>query len=89
MADRNLNGMRSAILATDGLEGVPLVEPRKALDTAGAKTTAINDGSVWRAQGASPSIVLIGPLIRDDAYNKFQAGRSRLPNKTCAARAPR
>ncbi len=33
-----LNGKRVAILATDGVEQVELLEPRKALDEAGAKT---------------------------------------------------
>jgi len=37
-----LNGKRVAILATDGVEQVELVEPRKALDDAGAKTTLIS-----------------------------------------------
>jgi hypothetical protein len=36
-----LNGLRVAILATDGFEQVELIEPRKALDAAGAKTTLI------------------------------------------------
>jgi protease I len=40
MAEKtNLQGMRVAILATDGVEDAELKEPRKALDEAGAKTT--------------------------------------------------
>ena len=39
MADKNLNGFRVAILATDGVEDVELKEPRNALDEAGARTT--------------------------------------------------
>ena len=41
MTDKQLTGLRVAILATDGFEEVELVEPRKALDAAGAKTTVI------------------------------------------------
>ena len=41
MAEHKLNGLRVAILATDGFEQVELIEPRKALDAAGAKTTLI------------------------------------------------
>lgn len=41
----NLNGKRIAILATDGVEQVELTEPRKALDTAGAKTELISPKS--------------------------------------------
>jgi protease I len=36
-----LQGMRIAILATDGVEQAELVEPRSALDQAGARTTLI------------------------------------------------
>lgn len=39
MPDKSLEGMRVAILATDGVEDTELKEPRKALDDAGAKTT--------------------------------------------------
>jgi len=40
MAEKtNLEGLRVAILATDGVEDAELKEPRKALDEAGAKTT--------------------------------------------------
>ena len=45
MASTQLNGKRVAILATDGVEQVELVEPRKALDEAGAKTTLISPKS--------------------------------------------
>lgn len=38
---KNLEGLRVAILATDGVEDAELKDPRKALDDAGAKTTLI------------------------------------------------
>ena len=37
-----LNGLRVAILVTDGFEHAEMVEPRKALDQAGAKTTLVS-----------------------------------------------
>jgi deglycase len=40
-----LNGKKIAILATDGFEQVELVEPRKALDGAGATTVVISPKS--------------------------------------------
>jgi protease I len=42
MADPNLNGKKIAIVATDGVEQVELVEPRKALDEAGAETVLLS-----------------------------------------------
>jgi protease I len=39
---QKLSGKRVAILATDGVEQVELVEPRRALDDAGAKTTLVS-----------------------------------------------
>ncbi len=41
MSDKKLDGLRVAILATNGFEEAELVEPRKALDAAGARTTVI------------------------------------------------
>lgn len=41
MAERKLEGMRVAILATDDFEQAELIEPRKALEEAGAQTTVI------------------------------------------------
>jgi protease I len=38
----NLNGVKVAILVTDGFEQVELVEPRKALDQAGAETQIVS-----------------------------------------------
>jgi protease I len=42
MADQNLNGKTIAILATHGVEQVELIEPRKALEEAGAKTVLLS-----------------------------------------------
>ena len=42
MADQKLKGKRVAILAADMVERVELVEPRKALDEAGAETELIS-----------------------------------------------
>jgi protease I len=43
-----LEGLRIAILATDGVERVELEQPRQALDDAGARTTvlSIHDGEI-------------------------------------------
>lgn len=42
MADHNLDGLKVAILVTDGFEQVELTEPRKALDEAGADTRIVS-----------------------------------------------
>jgi DJ-1/PfpI family len=39
--NNSLNGVRVAVLATDGFEEIELAEPRRALDQAGAQTTLI------------------------------------------------
>ena len=41
----NLKGMKIAILATDGFEQSELMEPRKALEAAGAQTEVISSSS--------------------------------------------
>jgi protease I len=48
MADQSLDGLKVAILATDGFEQSELLEPRKALDAAGADTQVISpkDGTL-------------------------------------------
>ena len=42
MAGETLQGMKVAILVTDGFEQVELTEPRKALDQAGADTRVVS-----------------------------------------------
>ena len=42
MANKNLQGKKIAILATDGFEQSELLEPRKALDQAGATTKVVS-----------------------------------------------
>ena len=52
MADADLNGVRVAILVTDGFEQVEMTDPRRALDQAGAQTRLVSpkDGRVkaWK-----------------------------------------
>jgi protease I len=52
MASETLNGIKVAILVTDGFEQVEMTEPRKALDAAGATTELVSpkDGEVkaWK-----------------------------------------
>jgi protease I len=52
MADKQLNGIRVAILATDLFEEAELTEPRKALEQAGAKTVVISpkEGQIQAVQ---------------------------------------
>jgi protease I len=42
MAGKSLEGMKVAILVTDGFEQVEMTEPRKALDQAGAETHLVS-----------------------------------------------
>ena len=42
MANQNLQGKKVAILATNGFEQSELLEPRKALDQAGATTKVVS-----------------------------------------------
>jgi len=52
MAQAELNGLKVAVLVTDGFEQVEMTEPRKALDQAGATTSIVSpkDGQVraWK-----------------------------------------
>jgi protease I len=42
MADETLQGLKIAILVTDGFEEVELTQPRKTLDQAGADTRVVS-----------------------------------------------
>lgn len=45
MADQQLNGLKVAILATDGVEQIELMQPREALKNAGAITKVVSPKS--------------------------------------------
>jgi protease I len=68
---RTVSGKRVAILATDGVERSELVEPRKALDAAGAQTSVISPktGSIksWERGNWSDEIRVDLPLDRASA----------------------
>jgi len=42
MASEDIRGLKAAILVTDGFEQVELIEPREALDKAGAETRIVS-----------------------------------------------
>lgn len=60
MADNTLKGLTVAILVTDGFEQVELIEPRKALDQAGAETRVPKPSSTqasrWRRSATGPGL---------------------------------
>ena len=55
MAGESLQGMKVAILVTDGFEQVELTEPRKALDQAGAIPVSSPPRGTKCAVGISPT----------------------------------
>ena len=66
MASETLNGLKVAILVTDGFEQVEMTEPRKALDEAGAVTRLVSpkDGQVkaWKFTGWGDEFPVDVPL---------------------------
>lgn len=66
MATGNLQGKKIAILATDGFEQVELLEPRKALDEAGAQTQVVSpkDGKIkgWNTKDWGKEVQVDIPL---------------------------
>jgi len=70
MAD-NLQGKRVAILATEGFEQAELLEPRKALDQAGAKTEVVSpkEGKIrgWNMKEWGQEVAVDVPLQSADA----------------------
>jgi protease I len=69
MAGETLQGMKVAILVTDGFEQVELTEPRKALDQAGADTHVVSpkgdEVRGWNFTDRGPSLPV--DLKLDDA----------------------
>jgi protease I len=72
MAD-NLRGKTVAILATDGFEQAELLEPRKALDQAGAKTDVISPKAgkirAWNLKDWGQEVAVDVALESADAGN--------------------
>lgn len=72
----NLQGKKIAILATDGVEQSELVEPRKALDTAGAETilVSLKPGKIkgWQHTDWGDTFP-VDKLIGDANPNEFDA----------------
>lgn len=66
MASDSLRGIRVAILATDGFEQAELLEPRKALDEAGATTMVVapKDGRIkgWKMKDWGHEVPVDIPL---------------------------
>lgn len=69
MAKQTLDAKRVAIIATDGFEQQELMDPRKALDDAGARTTVVSphSGSIrgWKEKNWGESVNVDATL--DDA----------------------
>ena len=65
MASETLNGLKVAILVTDGFEQVEMTEPRKALDEAGAETRLVSpkDGRVKEVGVTDGQSVEVGRLL--------------------------
>jgi protease I len=65
-SSESLKGRKVAILATDGFEQSELIEPRKALDHAGAKTVVVapKSGAIkgWKAKTWGDDVAVDVPL---------------------------
>jgi protease I len=73
MARNTLEGIRVAILATDGFEQSELIEPRKALDAAGAVTKVVSPKSGklrgWNHKEWGEEVQVDQPLDAADPQN--------------------
>jgi protease I len=74
--EKNLQGKRVAILATDGFEQVELTEPKKNLEDAGAKVTVLSlkPGEIkgWDHTDWGKSVKVDG-LVKDAKPDQFDA----------------
>lgn len=72
----SLDGMKVAILVTDGFEQVEMTEPRHALDSAGAHTQIVSpkDGRVrgWKHHDPADSFA-VGVALKDAHAEDFDA----------------
>ena len=94
MAQRSLDGLTIAVLATDGFEQAELTEPRKALDTAGAATEVVSpkQGKVrgWKSKEWGDEVRSIKPsttpIPRITARCCYPAGSSMRMRCACSPR---
>ena len=74
--EKNLQGKRVAILATDGFEQVELTEPKKNLEDAGAKVTVLSlklgEIKGWNHTDWGKSVKVDG-LVKDAKPDQFDA----------------
>ncbi|HEV7703062.1 MAG TPA: type 1 glutamine amidotransferase domain-containing protein [Gemmatimonadaceae bacterium] len=76
MAANTLSGKRVAILATDGVEQIELLEPRKALDAAGAttKVVSLKSGSIQGFNHDKPGdTIAVDTVLDSTSANDFDA----------------
>lgn len=75
--NKQLEGKKIAMLATDGFEQVELTEPKKALEQAGAKITilSIKDGEIkaWDMTDWGDVRVPVDALVKDAKPEEFDA----------------
>ena len=76
MAANTLSGKRVAILATDGVEQIELLEPHQALDAAGATTTVVSlkSGTINGFNHDTPaSDIKVDSALRSTSADDFDA----------------
>jgi protease I len=75
---KNLDGVRVAILATNGFEQSELLEPRQALESAGAATEVVSlkKGEIkgWNQQEWGESVRVDKAIDEVEAENSVAAG---------------
>lgn len=83
--EKTLSGLKVAILATNGFEQSELIEPRKALDQAGAKTEVVSPQdtkiTAWKHKEWGIEVPVDVPLKRASPRIKFAAQTTHLPNR--------
>ena len=79
--DKNLEGLKVAILATDGFEQSELFEPKKALEEAGAQTQVVSleSGEIkgWKEKNWGDAIAV--DITVDEAKPENQLGPFVMP----------
>ena len=88
MPSTTLSGKRVAILATDGVEQIELIEPRKALDAAGAttKVVSLKSGTIKGFNHDTPASdikvdTVLGSISADDFDALLLPGGVANPDK--------